>query len=129
MNVSFTIQNGTTRGSLRSYATGLVLALILTVGPFWMVMSGAVSGSMAVVGVVAFALGQVVVHLVFFLHMNSSSDQRWNLTALLFTVLIIGILVGGSIWIMFHLSHNMMQMTWMNDPAPRFPCSTCSTSI
>ena len=111
MNVSNAIQNGATNGSLRSYTTGLVLAFVLTAGPFWMVMSGAVSGPTAVAGVLAFALVQVVVHLMFFLHMNGSSDQRWNTMAFLFTVLIVAILVGGSIWIMYHLNYNMMPMT------------------
>jgi cytochrome o ubiquinol oxidase operon protein cyoD len=76
-----------------------------------MVMSGALSGPPLVAGVLAFALVQVVVHLVFFLHMNGSSDQRWNLMAFLFTLLIVAVLVGGSIWIMYHLNHNMMPMT------------------
>jgi cytochrome o ubiquinol oxidase operon protein cyoD len=108
MTVSIAIQSGAARGSLRSYVTGLVLALLLTACPFWMVITGAVSGPTAVLGVVALALVQVLVHLVFFLHMNGSSGQRWNLIAFLFTILIIGILVGGSIWIMYHLNHNMM---------------------
>jgi cytochrome o ubiquinol oxidase operon protein cyoD len=51
-----------------------------------------------------------VVHLVFFLHMNGSSGQRWNLVAFLFAVLMVVILVGGSFWIMNHLNHNMMPM-------------------
>lgn len=123
MNVSNAIQNGTPNGSFRSYAAGLVLALILTAVPFWMVMSGAVSGPTAVALVLAFALVQVVVHLVFFLHMNGSSEQSWNLMAFLFTVLIVSILVGGSIWIMYHLNHNMIPMMMgLNDPAPQLPC-------
>jgi cytochrome o ubiquinol oxidase operon protein cyoD len=110
MNVSDARPSGTTNGSLRSYATGLALAFALTVGPFWIVMSGAMSGATAVMVVLALAVVQVVVHLVFFLHMNGSSDQRWNLMAFLFAVLIVAILVGGSIWIMHHLNHNMMPM-------------------
>jgi cytochrome o ubiquinol oxidase operon protein cyoD len=110
MNVSDAMPNGSTNGSLQSYATGLALAFVLTVGSFWMIMSGAVPGPTAVVGVLALAVVQVVVHLVFFLHMNGSSDQRWNLMAFLFTLLIVAILVGGSIWIMYHLNHNMMPM-------------------
>jgi cytochrome o ubiquinol oxidase operon protein cyoD len=111
MNVSNAIQSGTANGSLRTYTTGLALAFVLTIVPFWMVMSGALSGPPLVAGVLAFALVQVVVHLVFFLHMNGSSDQRWNLMAFLFTLLIVAVLVGGSIWIMYHLNHNMMPMT------------------
>jgi cytochrome o ubiquinol oxidase subunit IV len=109
MNVISRIENGNARGSLRYYVTGLVLALVLTVVAFWTVMSGAAPDT-AVAAIFAFALLQVVVHLVFFLHMNASSDQQWNLLAFVFAVLIVGILVGGSIWILYHLNHNMMAM-------------------
>ncbi len=46
--------------------------------------------------------------LVYFLHMNSKSDEGWNLTAFIFTVIIIAIVVVGSIWIMWNLNYNMM---------------------
>lgn len=50
----------------------------------------------------------MIVHLVYFLHMNTSSEERWNLVALLFTAMIIGIVVVGSLWIMYNLNINMM---------------------
>lgn len=58
--------------------------------------------------IVGLALAQILVQLVYFLHMNSSSEGGWNLIAFVFTVLIIAILVVGSLWIMFHLNTNMM---------------------
>ena len=51
---------------------------------------------------------QILVHLVCFLHMNTKSDEGWNMTAFIFTVIIIAILVVGSIWIMWNLNYNMM---------------------
>jgi cytochrome o ubiquinol oxidase operon protein cyoD len=45
---------------------------------------------------------------VFFLHMNSSSEQRWNLIAFMYTILTIATLIIGSIWIMNYLHYNMM---------------------
>lgn len=58
--------------------------------------------------ILAMAVVQVLVHLVCFLHMNTKSDEGWNMTAFVFTVLIIAILVVGSIWIMWNLNYNMM---------------------
>ncbi|MBD9250723.1 MAG: cytochrome o ubiquinol oxidase subunit IV, partial [Cronobacter sakazakii] len=58
--------------------------------------------------VVATAVVQILVHLVCFLHMNASSEERWNLVAFVFTLLIIAIVVVGSIWIMWNLNYNMM---------------------
>ncbi|KHN90866.1 cytochrome o ubiquinol oxidase subunit IV [Pectobacterium actinidiae] len=51
---------------------------------------------------------QILVHLVYFLHLNTSSEERWNVVALVFAVLIIAIVVVGSIWIMMSAHHNMM---------------------
>lgn len=110
MNVIQNIDGGASRGSLQSYRIGLILALLLTAASFWTVMSGTASSSTAVAGVVGFGLVQIVVHLVFFLHMNGSSAQRWHLITFLFATLVIVILVGGSLWIMYHLNHNMMPM-------------------
>jgi cytochrome o ubiquinol oxidase subunit IV len=109
MNVSATIRPTEPRGSLQSYVTGALLALALTLAPFALVMSGA-SGASAVAAIFIFAVIQIVVHVVFFLHLGRS-DQRWNLMAFVFTLLIVGILVGGSYWVMYHLDHNMMPMT------------------
>lgn len=58
--------------------------------------------------ILAMAVVQILVHLVCFLHMNTKSDEGWNMTAFVFTVLIIAILVVGSIWIMWNLNYNMM---------------------
>jgi cytochrome o ubiquinol oxidase subunit IV len=98
------------RRGLQSYVTGLLAALMLTIGAFWTIMSAALAPSLAVEVIVALALTQILAHLIFFLHLNTWSDQGWNLNALLFTVLIVGIVVGGSLWIMSHLNNNMMPM-------------------
>ncbi len=91
----------------KRYAVGFFLALLLTVLPFGIVMDrpGAMPAAIA-----AFGIAQIIVHLVFFLHVNDSSKERWNLMALLFTVVVVVIIVGGSMWIMHNLDHNMMPM-------------------
>ncbi|MEJ2726659.1 MAG: cytochrome C oxidase subunit IV family protein, partial [Deltaproteobacteria bacterium] len=58
--------------------------------------------------VIAAAVVQMLVHLHYFLHLNRSSAQRWNVLALLFTVLILCLFVGGSLWIMYNLNYRMM---------------------
>ncbi|AHB71410.1 hypothetical protein P262_04274 [Cronobacter malonaticus] len=73
-----------------------------------MVMNGSASHGTLLGVVVATAVVQILVHLVCFLHMNASSEERWNLVAFVFTLLIIAIVVVGSIWIMWNLNYNMM---------------------
>jgi len=98
-------------GSLRSYVIGFILSVVLTAIPFWLVMTGAMENktAMAVV-VLAFAVVQIVVHMVYFLHMNASSEGGWTMMALLFTIVIVVIALSGSLWVMYHLNANMMPL-------------------
>ena len=57
--------------------------------------------------ILAFAVVQVFVHIVYFLHMDRSAEQRWNVLAFAFTILILVIVVAGSIWIMHNATTNM----------------------
>ena len=94
-------------GSYRSYALGFVLAVVLTAVPFILVMNSALSASVLIVTIGVCAVAQISVHLVFFLHLNRSSEQRWNVVVFAYTVVILAILVGASVWIMYHLNYNM----------------------
>jgi cytochrome o ubiquinol oxidase operon protein cyoD len=95
--------------TLREYATGFVLAVILTAIPFYLVM-GKVFSDSSTAGFVLLAMGavQIVVHMIYFLHMSPKSEGGWNLLALIFTVMVVVIMLAGSIWVMYHMNHNMM---------------------
>jgi len=54
---------------------------------------------------------QIVVHMIFFLHMGPKVEDGWSMMALLFTVIILAITLIGSLWVMYHLNANMMPMT------------------
>ena len=56
----------------------------------------------------ALAVVQILVHMVYFLHLDRSSEQRWNVIVLAFTALILLIVVAGSLWIMHNMNVNMM---------------------
>lgn len=96
-------------GSFRGYMTGFGLSVILTAIPFWLVMSGAL-GNNQLTGfvVMGFAVVQIVVHMIYFLHMNGRVEGGWTLLALVFTMIIVVITLAGSLWVMYHLNTNMM---------------------
>ncbi|MAA63697.1 MAG: cytochrome o ubiquinol oxidase subunit IV [Alteromonadaceae bacterium] len=96
-------------GSLKDYTIGFVLSVILTAIPFWLVMDDVIAdpGVTAIV-ILAFAAVQIVVHMIYFLHMNTESEGGWNMLALIFTVMLVAITLIGSIWVMYHLNTNMM---------------------
>jgi len=95
--------------SLREYVNGFVLSVVLTAIPFALVMTGSFPDSrVAAVVLLLFAAVQVVVHMVYFLHMNTKSEGGWNLLALVFTAVLVVIVLAGSLWVMHHLNSNMM---------------------
>ncbi|MFB0491045.1 cytochrome o ubiquinol oxidase operon protein cyoD [Methylobacterium sp. OAE515] len=98
-------------GTFQSYMTGFVLSVILTVIPFWLVMGNVLDNSL-VTTLVILALGgvQMVVHVIYFLHMSTKSEGGWTFMALIFTITVVVIMLAGSVWVMYHLNHNMMPM-------------------
>ena len=94
----------------RGYLLGLLLAALLTAASFWAASTHLIYGPAIPVALAALAIGQMGIHLVFFLHLTTAPDNTNNALALAFGVLICGIIVFGSVWIMAHLNHNLMPM-------------------
>ena len=107
-------------GSHISYIKGFILSAALTAVPFGIVMLGGFASPLVTaLTVVAFAVVQIVVHMVYFLHMTSKAEEGWTMLAMMFTVVVVVIMLSGSIWVMYHLTTNMMpQMTRDMETAP-----------
>ena len=93
-----------------TYAAGLGLALLATVASFVVAQTDLLWPPGIAVGLVVLAIAQIGVHLVFFLHMGSGSDNTNNILALAFGTLVVFLVIGGSIWIIANLDANMMTM-------------------
>ena len=100
--------------NIRTYLIGFGLSIVLTLVAFGL---GQIhlwtdhvfpTHEMAVPALIVLALSQLVVQLFFFLHVGKEKGPRWNLMALLFALIVVVILVGGTLWIMNHLSHEQM---------------------
>jgi cytochrome o ubiquinol oxidase operon protein cyoD len=91
-----------------SYLSGLGLAILLTATSFFVAGTDLVWQPSIPVALVVLAIAQMGVHLVFFLHITTGPDNTNNVLALAFGILIVILLMGGSLWIMANLNHNMM---------------------
>ena len=92
-----------------NYVLGLVLATILTIGSFWVASGPSILYTPGLtMALAALALAQMGVHLAFFLHITTGDDNINNVMALAFGALIIGLVIGGSLWIMHNMDLNMM---------------------
>jgi cytochrome o ubiquinol oxidase operon protein cyoD len=101
---------------IRSYAIGLALATLLTFGSFWAAHNrGLIYEPGVPMALAALAIAQMGVHIAFFLHITTGPDNANNALALAFGALIVGIVIGGSLWIMYHLNVNMMVPSNMTD--------------
>lgn len=104
--------HGAPHGTLKGYLIGFILSVILTAIPFWLVMATPFGeGPRVAMVLMAFAVVQVVVHVIFFLHMSPRSEGGWTMMAMIFTLVVVAIALIGSMWVMFHLNANMMPMS------------------
>ena len=98
--------------TFKGYMIGFVLSVILTVIPFWLVMAKVFSDpSITIALVMILGAIQIVVHMIYFLHMDTKSEGGWNMMAMIFTIVIVVIALSGSLWVMYHLNNNMMPVS------------------
>ena len=95
---------------LLGYVAGLGLAILLTATSFFVAGTDLVWQPSIPVAIIVLAIAQMGVHLVFFLHITTGADNTNNVLALAFGMLIVFLVIGGSLWIMANLNHNMLPM-------------------
>ena len=93
--------------SLKPLVIGFLLSIALILIAYSIATNHQLSGLAAIVVILGLGIVQAIVQLIFFLHIGLESKPRWNLISLLFMVLVVVIVVGGSIWIMQSLKYNM----------------------
>jgi len=96
-----------THGSYAAYIVGFILSIVLTLVAYFTIVNGWLAGRGALLFVAALAIVQLLVQLLFFLHLGDERGPRWNLMTFLFAGLVVVIVVVGSLWIMYNLNHNM----------------------
>lgn len=106
--------SATSQGSLFSYTVGFVLSLFFTLVPYMMVTRDVVEEWVVLVALAIFALGQVFVQLIFFLHLGQERKPRWKIGSFAFMVMVLVIFVFGSLWIMNNLEYHTMSPSETN---------------
>lgn len=96
--------------TMAKYSIGFVLSLMLTIAAYTLVAGDwKTSGILVVLGILAIA--QMVVQLLFFLHLSDESRPRYKLAAFIFMAGSLIIIVVGSLWIIENMNYNMTEMT------------------
>jgi cytochrome o ubiquinol oxidase subunit IV len=94
-------------GTLKSYVTGFIWSLALTLVAYALVVQRTFSNRILIAVVIGLALVQFMIQLLFFLHLGRETKPRWKLFVFLFMVMVVAILVFGSLWIMANLNYRM----------------------
>ncbi len=99
--------------TIKSYVIGFTFSLILTLSAYFLVSMhinsdfGILSQQILIPLIIGIAILQLIVQLIFFLHLTHESKPRWNFVFFISTIGVILIVVVGSVWIMNHLNYNM----------------------
>nr|WP_308640106.1 cytochrome o ubiquinol oxidase subunit IV [Paenibacillus silvisoli] len=89
-------------GSLKEYVIGFVLSIILTIIPILAVMNHWFGKTATIIVLLATAVMQFAVQLLFFMHLREEKGPRYNLITLILGLIIVVVVIYGSIWIMDH---------------------------
>ena len=98
------------RPGIGTYAIGLGLAALLTAASFVVAGTHLVWAPAIPAALIALAVAQIGVHLVFFLHITSGPENTNNAIALMFGTFVVVLVIGGSLWIVGHLNHTIAPM-------------------
>lgn len=96
-------------GTYKSYTAGFLACIALTLITYFLVVGNFFTGWTLDFVIIGLSLVQVVVQLLFFLHLGDESKPYWNLITFLFMFMVIIIVVSGSIWIIFDLDYRTMR--------------------
>lgn len=103
-----TMKYGAKAKTLKSYLIGLFLSILFTLMSFALIGLHLVNIEISYIAITVLAIAQLFAQVIFFLRLNTSPEGRWNTMPFIFTIIIVSILVGGSLWIMYNLNVNMM---------------------
>lgn len=92
--------------TMQSYVIGFVLSLIFTFIPYYMVVNQVVAGTTLLVTILGFAVVQMMIQIVFFLHIGRGPKPFYNIVFFILTIITILVVVGGSVVIMHNLHYN-----------------------
>ena len=108
--------------TMGDYVKGFILAVILTAIPFYLVMNNVITDRSTAVAVLGlFAVVQVLVHMVYFLHMNGKIQGGWTMLSTIFTVIFLAIAISGTLWVMHNMNTHMM-------PTHEMPAAPAATA-
>ena len=80
---------GAPHATFREYMVGFWLSVVLTVIPFWLVLDDVLDSSgLTIFFIISFGTAQMIVHMIYFLHLNTKSEGGWIIISFTFTAML-----------------------------------------
>lgn len=95
------------RSELNGYIAGALLSIALTIVAFAAVLWFDLGRATALVIVAVAGVAQLIVQVRYFLHIDLSRQKREDLQLILFSLVLLTLMAGGTIWIMGNLAGRM----------------------
>jgi cytochrome o ubiquinol oxidase operon protein cyoD len=96
-------------GTPVTYIVGFVLSILLTMGAYFLVSYHLLTAWPLILTITGLGLIQVIVQLIFFLHLGGEVHPHRNLLSFIFMSVVIVVVIGGSLWIMYNLNERTME--------------------
>ncbi len=96
--------------TFHTYLLGFLFSIGLTLASFALVAVHLDSNhvwpnhTVAMSVLVVLAVSQFFIQIAYFLHLGRDAERKWDRMLFVFALVVVGIIVGGTMWIMHHLS-------------------------
>ncbi len=94
-------------GTMMPYIIGFILSLIFTIIPYHLVVNKVISGNALLATILGIAVWQMIIQLVFFLHLGRGPKPLYNVVFMFATGATIIVVIGASLFIMANLYRTM----------------------
>lgn len=94
--------------SFKLPVTGYISSLVLVFGAYFLTKGICWKQMGLIFFVMALAAAQVFIQLLTFLNLGIERKPRWGMMTALFTLMVIVIIFGGTLWIMKNINYNLM---------------------
>lgn len=87
---------------------GFMLSLLIIIAMYGLVTHEYLKAELLTWTLFGLGAVQALIQFIFFLHLGMESKPHWSTITFLFTLLIVFLVIGGSLWIMHNLDYNVM---------------------
>ena len=108
MNSKYPDTENNTGVGVPDFQKGVGFCIVLTLIPFAAVYWELLPRTFGILLICIAGIAQILLQFHYFLGVDGSRKERWNLISLILTIIIMSIFIGCTLWVMYTLNYRMM---------------------